>query len=160
MRTKLIMATLVIAAVGAAGVVVALGMGGGGVSEVVVPIEAEGADDVGALHIELGYDPQVLSPVQVEAGDLAGNAMMEYNIDTQGWVVISLVDSSGMGGEGSLAEVKFDVIAEGDAATSLTLENIGAWDATNVFDIPTSATPGSFTTGEGLTAAPVLAFGT
>ncbi len=159
MKTKLLIAALVITAIAAAGVVVALGIGGGGISEVVVPIEAQDADNIGALHIELGYDADVLSPVDVRTGALAANAMLEYSTDANGWVVISLVDSSGIDGTGTLAEVEFDVVAEGDASTALTLDNLSAWDAANVFDVPTAATHGSFTTADGLASAPTVTFG-
>ncbi len=158
MRTKLIISVLVVAAL-AAGVVVALGLSDSASGEVSVPIQARNADDLGAVHIELGYDADVLTPVDVKAGALSGDAMMEYDTDTPGWVVISVVDSAGMSGDGSLAVVEFEVTGDGDGSSPLTLDNIEAWDATNVFDVPAQSTPGSFTSSGNSVEAPLLTFG-
>ncbi|GAG03326.1 unnamed protein product, partial [marine sediment metagenome] len=71
MRTKLIIAVLVLAALAAAGVVVALGLVDTASGEVSVSIQARNADDLGAVHIEMGYDADVLTPVDVKAGALS-----------------------------------------------------------------------------------------
>ena len=159
MRTKLITAVLVIAALAGAGVVVVLGLSDSASGDVSVPIEARNVDDLGAVHIELGYDADVLTPVDVKAGALSGNAMMEYDTGTPGWVVISVVDSAGMSGDGSLAVVEFEVTGDGAGSSPLTLDNIDAWDATDVFDIPVQSTPGSYTSSGNPVEAPLLTFG-
>ena len=131
---------------------------GGAKAEVTVPVNARGADDVGALHIELTYDPAVLNAAGVEKGTLAGNAMMEYNLDTPGWVVVSMIDSAGMNGDGSLVVVSFEVLGEGEMTSPLTLEKLAAWDTTNIFDMPTGSSAGSFTVKGRSFTAPVVIF--
>lgn len=159
MKTKALIIGLVIIAIAAACVVVFVMLPGKDGEEVVkVPINAQSADDVGAIHIELAYDPAVLEATEVKAGTLAGNAMIEYHLDTTGWVVVSMVDSAGMNGEGSLAVVTFNVVGEDGATSALTLENLAAWDATNVFDMPVESTPGSFAGKARKLTAPVMFF--
>ncbi|MBL7062023.1 MAG: hypothetical protein ISS54_04735 [Dehalococcoidia bacterium] len=46
-----------------------------------VPVNANGASNVGSLEFELVYDPAVLEATGVEKGTLAGNAMMESSVD-------------------------------------------------------------------------------
>lgn len=56
--------------------------------------------------------PAVLNAAEVEKGTLASNAMMEYTLDTPGWVAVSMIDSAGMNGDGSLAVVSSEVLGE------------------------------------------------
>ncbi len=48
-------------------------------STVDVPINLEGATEVGSMDIVLNYDADVLSAVDVEAGELGKNALIEAN---------------------------------------------------------------------------------
>lgn len=52
----------------------------------------------------------MLNAAEVEKGTLASNAMMEYTLDTPGWVAVSMIDSAGMNGDGSLAVVSSEVL--------------------------------------------------
>ena len=54
----------------------------------------------------------MLNAAEVEKGTLASNAMMEYNLDTPGWVAVSMIDPAGMNGDGSLAVVSSEVLGE------------------------------------------------
>jgi len=139
------------------GVVLGRGEGEGDIA-VKVPVNAQGADDVGALHIELAYDPAVLNATGVEKGTLASNAMMEFSVDTPGRVWVGMIDAAGMNGDGSLVEVSFEVLGQDETTSPLTLEKLAAWDATNIFDIPTEASPGSFTVKNRLFTAPAIIF--
>ncbi|NJD11989.1 MAG: hypothetical protein FIB01_16605, partial [Gemmatimonadetes bacterium] len=46
-----------------------------------IPIDLRGARDIGAMHLELGFDAAILQPDTVERGALlgGGNALMESN---------------------------------------------------------------------------------
>lgn len=55
--------------------------------------------------------------------------------------------------------MEFEVTGDGDGSSPLTLDNIEAWDATNVFDIPVQLTPGSYTSSDNPVEAPLLTFG-
>ena len=159
MKRKPVIIGVAIIVIAAIVVAVVLLLGGGDeAGAVAVRINAQGADDVGAVHIELIYDADVLQATGVEKGTLASNAMLQSNLEPPGWVVVSMIDSSGMNGEGSLAVVTFEVVGESGMSTPLLLGNLEAWDATDVFGIPTESEPASFTVSGRKVVAPVLIF--
>jgi len=122
-----------------------------------VPIEVVGASDVGSLHIELVYDADVLQPVEVKNGALAGGAILDKNLNTPGRVVLGLITTQGINGNGEVAVVSFDVVGKDGATSALTLENVRANDATTLADIPTAVENGTFRVGA---AAPPAGGGT
>lgn len=126
--------------------------------EVSIPINAEDASNIGALHLELVYDPTVLEPIEVQKGMLAGNAMLESNIDVPGRVVIGMIDASGISGNGSLAVISFRVVGTNGMTSALTLEKLAAHDATTLIDVLTKATPGSFIVKDRSFTAPIIHF--
>ncbi len=139
-------------------IVLARGGGGGdGDGDVVVPINLQGASNVGSISIELTYDSTVLEAIDVKSGELASNAMMEYNIDNPGLVIIGIVDSSGINGDGALAEIGFDVI-DSERTSSLTLSSVETHDATSLIDIINEPSDGSFVAEVNTVIAPVVRF--
>ena len=118
-----------------------------GDKEVEVPINLENASNVGSLQIELSYDTSVLQATKVEAEELGKNAMIEFNMDTPGYIIIGIVDSSGINGSGSVVSISFDVL-EKDTASSVTIQNAAAHDVNTLVDLPTSLTQGSFAAGD------------
>jgi hypothetical protein len=93
-------------------------------STVEVPINLEGASEVGSMDIILNYDANVLSAVDVEAGALGKNALIESNTARKGGVIITLADSSGISGDGAVASVAFEVIGDAGTTSYLTLEDV------------------------------------
>jgi len=139
--------------------------GGGGaqgtapaVVEVRVPIDVEDAANVGSLHIELSYDWAVLRAVAVEGGPLAGDAMVEYDVDAPGEVVVGMISSEGLSGDGSLLVVIFELREEGDSSVLLDLSNVLAYDLGTLERIPATVVAGSFLAADGSFSAPVLRF--
>ena len=126
--------------------------------EVSIPINAEDASNIGALHLELVYDPAVLEPIEVEKGILTGNAMLESNIDTPGRAVIGMIDAAGISGDGSLAVISFRVVGTNGITSALTLEKVVAHDVTTLIDVSTRAISGSFTVKDRSFTAPVILF--
>jgi len=114
-----------------------------------VPIEVMEASNVGSLHIELVYDPAVLQPVEVKNGALAGGAFLDKNLNIPGRVVLGLITTQGINGNGEIAVVVFDVPGKDGATSALTLENVRANDATTLADIPTAVENGTFRVGAG-----------
>jgi hypothetical protein len=159
MRSTIARATGVAVVVVAMATVIGAGCGGGDEGgQLTVPILAEGCEDVGAVHIELIYDADVLQATEVTKGDLAENAMIESSITTPGWVIVSLVDNQGMSGEGSLAEIAFEVIGTGGMESPLALGNLEAWDSTDVFGIAVDSTMGTFAVDGHELTEPVMIF--
>ena len=93
-------------------------------STVEVLINLEGASEVGSMDIVLTYDANILSAVDVEAGALGKNALIESNTANDGAVIIALADSSGINGDGAVAIVAFEVIGDVGTTSYLTLEEV------------------------------------
>ena len=126
--------------------------------EIAVPIFLEGAANVGSLEFVLVYEPTVLAVTTVEPGALSSNALLESSAQTPGLIWAAMIDANGMSGDGTAAVVTFEVIGNGGSSTLLTLENVVAYDATTLLDIPTRSLPGSFTVKDRILSAPSLGF--
>jgi hypothetical protein len=116
-----------------------------------VAIEVAGASNVGSMHIELTYDPAVLQPSDVKTGSLADGALLERNLSTPGRIVIGLITTRGISGNGEVAVVSFNASGETGTASDLRLENVTASDTSSQppAAIPTSVQHGSFRVGGG-----------
>jgi hypothetical protein len=110
-----------------------------------VPVLVEGARDIGALHLELQYDPSVLSVESVENGTLpaARNAMLEFNAGAPGRVVIGLISVDGIQGDGAIAIITFKATGRSGQKTTLELQQCRAWETKSHFDILVDARSGS-----------------
>lgn len=108
-----------------------------------VPIELEGASDVGSMSIVLTYDPDVLMAVAVEGDELGKNAMIEANTAREGEVILALADSSGMNGDGAVATISFEVIGDVGSTSPLTLEKVSVSDV-DMVEIITTTESGTF----------------
>lgn len=133
------------------------GCTGIGQSDFEVPLNLSNASEVGSLRFELVYDAEVLQVSEVKAGDLASTAMIEFNTDSPGSVVIGIVDVSGISGDIQVATVKFKVLQNG-AECPLTIENVLAHDVKTLNTLPFTSTPGEFGRNAGSVTFPVLKF--
>ena len=124
-------------------------------AEIRVPVIIEHADDVGSLHLELVFDPDVLKATGVETEKLADNALIEYNLRIPGRVIIGVVDASGISGDGTLVEVAFDVI-DNRETSRLLLEDVEIHNAAALMDISYIITPGSFSVKNNQVDNPII----
>lgn len=136
-------------------IVLVLLMGGGG--QVQIPVKITGANNLGALHMELTYDPQSLSAISVKSGQAGKDAILEYNLDTPGKVVIGLVSVPGISQDGSLVTVVFKV-QKGAGSTNLNIENISAYDADSLAAINSDESAGIFSADDKSFISPTLTF--
>ena len=114
-----------------------------------VPVELTGAAAIGAVHLEITFDPDVLTPTDVVGGSMASSALVDFNA-TDGRVVIGVVSGDGIDGDGSVVIARFDVIGSDGATSPLTLENVQAWEATtDRFELKIDTTDGTFTVYNG-----------
>ncbi len=93
----------------------------------------------------------------IKAADLAENAMMEYNIENPGRVIIGIIDSSGINGDGTVATVSFNVV-DSEGTSTLTLEKVETHDATTLVDIINETSDGGFVAKEQSVTAPLISF--
>jgi len=119
---------------------------GGSGTVVNVPITLDGAAEIGALHVELTFDPAVLEPQSAAKGRLAsGNSIVDSN-PQPGRLTMGLVTSEKINGPGEVLVAKFKVLGKKNAKTTLALENVKAWQGdVNRFDVKVNTTPGAFT---------------
>ena len=108
-----------------------------------VPIDLEGASDVGSMSIVVKYDPDVLTAVAVEGDELGKNVMIEANTAGEGEVIIALVDSSGMNGDGAVAIISFEVTGDVGSTSPLTLDKVLVSDV-DMVEIITTTKSGTF----------------
>ncbi|MBN1375873.1 MAG: hypothetical protein JXA01_06935 [Dehalococcoidia bacterium] len=120
--------------------------------QVEVSVNSNNASNIGSLEFELVYDPAVLQAQEVKKGALADNAMIDFSISQPGRVWVAMVDSNGISGNGSLVVISFSNTGQKQTSTSLTLENVQAYDATTLIDMVTNTVPGN------LTAPPAINF--
>ncbi|MBN1189962.1 MAG: hypothetical protein JXA46_09430 [Dehalococcoidales bacterium] len=127
------------------------------VKELIVPVNLKDARNVGSLHLEIVYNPAAISVTNVEAGDLAANAMIEYNADAAGRIKIGIVDAAGINGDGTLLNLFFKAV-DNNISSELKLDNLECYDAKTLFDIIANSTPGQLSAADGSFTAPEIAF--
>ena len=117
-------------------------------AKVVVPVNLTGARNLGSLEFVLVYEPSVLEFAELKTGFLARNALIDFGVRTKGRLWAGLIDANGINGDGPVAIISFNVVDPGSAESSLSLENVSAYDASTLLDILTESSPGRFA-GEG-----------
>ena len=121
-----------------------------------IPVTIQSASNVGSLHFEMAYDSGALRAIDVQLGTVSTNAILEYSADAPEQVIVGIISSSGINGNGQLAIVTFEVLRD-NATSTFSLGNIIAHDATSMTEITTATSAGSLTT-DGNYIAPVLLF--
>jgi len=125
--------------------------------DISVPISVQNSENIGSIDIVLTYDPGALEITGVTPGDLAQNAMMEYNADSPGRVNIGVIDSDGISGDGTLVLMEFNVIDK--AGTSLLkLESVKTHNVISLIDIINNTADGIYRAEGNTLEAPVIRF--
>lgn len=107
-----------------------------------VPIFISDAQGMGALEMELVYDPSVLEFKTIEQGAvLAG--LFDFNLIGLGRVKIALASSEETEGRGVLMTAVFKVLTDG--RSQLAIEKAAAWDRANSGEMAVSTHSGQFT---------------
>jgi|WetSurMetagenome_2_1015567.scaffolds.fasta_scaffold80977_2 hypothetical protein len=123
------------------------------VKDLKLPVNLKEARGIGSLHMEIVYDPAVLSATNVEGGDLAANSMIEFNAKTPGRLKVGVVDASGINGDGTLLTVSFKAI-DTKKTSQISLENLECYNSKTLFDIVVSTAPGKLSAVDGSFTAP------
>lgn len=118
--------------------------------EAEIPITVQGAPGIGAMHLELTYDPAVLEAKSVDKGPLLGdNALLDFNASEPGRLVIGLVTLDGVDGDGTVLVTRFAVTGEAEQKSPLNLENVRAWEGETRLDILVTTEGGEFAVSGG-----------
>jgi hypothetical protein len=122
--------------------------------DIKVPINIKGAGGIGCLHLEVIYDPALYSALSVETGKTFTDALLEYDVASPGHVVIGVISSGGINGDGTLAIVTLQTKKGGPAA--MDIQNVIANSAADLSEIPVRISPGE--SKGNAPAAPVIEF--
>jgi len=116
-----------------------------------IPILVEAAPGIGAMHVELTYDPAVLEATSVDSGELLDDGtLLDFNIPEPGRIVFGFVTLGSVEGDGEVAVAKFKVLGEADDESPLNFENMEAWEGgENRFDILVTTEGSTFTVASG-----------
>jgi hypothetical protein len=128
------------------------------VNEVAIPVDVFGAGYIGSLHFELVYDTTVLEVVNVEGGMMAGNALFESDITSPGRVIVGMVSSGGITGDGPVAMITFNIKNKNAGSTSLVLESVAAHSSLDLSKLPVSYVAGNFEIKDGSYTPPTMYF--
>lgn len=150
MKNKILITLLLLALIGhamAAAMTVSVMDSKGAKGEMVkVPINIAGALKLGAMGIVLSYDPAVIKGIGVEGGPLSSNVIVESNEVSPGNMRISIVDSRGVSGDGTIVEVNFEVKGDAGSSSQIDIKTTG-YDS-NLLDVQMTTKAGRFTVEE------------
>jgi len=99
-----------------------------------VPIEVKQAENIGSLMIQLSYDPATMSALEVKSSQLTTNSMIEYNTKVPGLVLVGIVDTEGINGDGAIAEISFDIVQNAET-TLILIDQLEAYDVETLIDV-------------------------
>jgi RNA polymerase subunit RPABC4/transcription elongation factor Spt4 len=115
-------------------------------TQVRVPVLVREAQGVGALELELTYDPSVLEAQSVEPGPIL-SGLVDFNVVQPGRLKIAMATSQAVNGSGELFLVMLKVLSSGQSR--LGLEKVAAWEQANSQEMTVSLEPGAFKTSGG-----------
>lgn len=122
-------------------------------SRVEVPIDVRAAQQLGALQMELVYDPDILEPLSVETGTMSQDVTVDHNIVAPGRlrIVMNASARESVSGDGTLIKAVFTVKGTNQQRCELTLEQVQAWDNTRPdappYEMLVTVESGAFTVG-------------
>jgi len=127
-------------------------------SVVTVPVLVNGAANLGAMDIQITYDPSVLTFTGAQMGSMSGNGFVESNAPQAGTALVSFVDTQGISGSGEVVKLSFSVTGASGSSSPLTVD-ARAYDL-DLKDVPLTAMSGMVTVGQpkaGIELAAIIA---
>jgi hypothetical protein len=91
---------------------------------------------IGAMDLQLRYDPTVVRFASAETGPSAADALFEANEVAPGRLLVALADVNGLSGDGTLAVLTFDVVGAVGDQTAIAPEAVRAYHYEALTDIP------------------------
>jgi hypothetical protein len=107
-----------------------------------VSVFASDAGAIGALDLLIEYHPDVVSLEGAREGEVAGNALFDFNEIEPGSVRLGVVASNGLSGDGSVATLSFAVIGAQGESTAISIADVAAWHFEDLIDLPVETNDG------------------
>jgi hypothetical protein len=126
--------------------------------EVVIPVEVEGAANVGSIYFELLYDDSTLLALDVAEVASEGDTLIEYNIETPGRILVAMASSSGITGDIPIVLARFQVKGWEQKQYDFKLENAVAYDGISLSKLSVSTEAGDYTPKDKSFLPPLLIF--
>ena len=120
-------------------------------SKVSVPINIRDAQQLGAMQMEMTYDPALLEAKTVDNGSLPQEITIGSNVVAPGRlrIVMNAPARESISGDGTLMKAVFEVKGKSGPGCDLRLEGLRAWDNTKPeampFEMLVTVEPGKFT---------------
>lgn len=96
-----------------------------------MPLNVQNFENITSIHVEIGYDPLVLTPVKVEKGRMFKNNDFVYGIDKPGVLLLGSLCEKPVNGSGVFAVIYFRSCANSDVYSEIKLENVVVYEADN-----------------------------
>jgi len=116
-----------------------------GTEEIAIPVEIENAANIGSIYFELTYDAGSLTVLGVNEVVSGGNALLEYNSDSPGRILVAMISSSGITGDVPIVMARFQSQGRVQELYSFDIENAVAYDGNSLSKLSLSTSSGDFT---------------
>ena len=111
-----------------------------------IPIIMCNAKDLANMDLDWSYDASVLKLIDVTKGSLTKKALFEWNEVSAGKLKIAFASSKGVSGSGSIAVMKFEVIGNTGAKSTIT-GTVDTASKTDGSTVSVGVNPGEVTVG-------------
>lgn len=96
-----------------------------------MPINVQNFENIASVHVEVDYDPLVLTPVKVEKGKMFKDSDFVYGIDKPGRLLLGALCKEPVNGSGVFANIYFKSCASPDVYSEIALKNVVVYEADN-----------------------------
>ncbi len=139
-----LLCALLVGCAGAAEMMVIVGPHEAGTGSVVtVAVLVNDAANLGAMDIQVTYDPSVLAFTGATMGGMSSNGFVESNAPQAGTALVSFIDTQGISGSGEIVQLTFSVTGAAGSSSPLTVD-ARAYDL-DLKDVPLTAMSGMVT---------------
>jgi hypothetical protein len=125
---------------------------------VTVDVQAQQADGLGSLEFVLVFDTEALDLQMIEPGVFAEGALMRTSETQPGRLWASFVSLDGLSGAGPLLRLTFRLSTGAEMPVNVSIEEVSAYHAETLLDIPVETIPGSLTADGVDSEFPTLVF--
>jgi Cohesin domain len=90
-------------------------------------VRFDSAVQIGAVQLDLVFDPKQVRFEEVSAGADLKSALIESRLKKDGVLAVALISNAGASGEGELLKLVFSVIGQEPSADDFAIENALGW---------------------------------